>query len=375
HDPSFRALPDRGRSELLANLCAHAQAPSSARNLRSLGTLLADARFQALAEVILHRVFRWTGIPVKVGIGRTRTLAKVGSELAKMNARNGGTAAACLWAHPDRESFLNRLSVREVWGVGGRWATRLEAVGIQSVLDMACASNARIRKATNMTGLRTAYELRGINCIQIDSAPESRKTLLRSRSFRKSLNDPELISEALAYHAARAAETLRRNGQAAEHLSIFVTTKGHGEGPHRTCSSETVLDPATNSTPDLIRAAKRCLAESFEAFAPDGTPYRYKKAGVMLDGLRPATLPAGTLFEPVDPQHYRAEQRVLDAVDFINRKFGRQAVSFAAMGPPIKTDAEATQTPSGQARRWLMQSDMRSNRYTTRWNELISAGM
>lgn len=331
-------------------------------------------RLQALAEEMVCRVFRWTGIPVKVGIGRTRTLAKVGSEFAKWNARKGQPMAACLWAHPEREQFMDRLSVRELWGIGSRWGAKLEARGITTARKLADALNSEIRSTTSLTGLKTAYELRGVNCISIDNS-ESRKTLLRSRSFRKSLNDPELIAEAIASHAARAAATLRKNGQMAEHLSTFVTTKFHGDGPHCKCYGETMLDPAANTTPELIRAAKRCLGESFKACAPDGTPYRYKKAGVMLTGLRPAVMSAGTLFNPIDPEQYQSDQHVMTVVDFINKKFGRQAISFAAMGPPSQTDAEATRKPSGKPRQWLMQSELRSNRYTTRWDELIGAKM
>lgn len=232
------------------------------------------------------------------------------------------------------------------------------------------AEDKRIRRLTNVCGLRTAYELRGVSCFSLEEAPAPRQSMIRSRSFGEPLTDLAPIEEAVATHAARAAEKLRREGLATARVGAFVTTKGFGPGPHRTGWIEMQLPRATNQTPDLIRAAKACLAQAFVPETERGVRYRYRKAGVVLSEMQPEGSVQGALFDPYDEVRDADQRKLLEAVDRINQRFGRRSVVFGAMGAP-KPLAAVEAGQSGPS--WGMRRERMSPRYTTRWEELVRA--
>src|SRR5690606_12354194 len=168
------------------------------------------ARFEALASSIHERVLRWTGIPVRVSVAETKTLAKAASVLAKERMRAGAPPCVVFWGAPgseamgERAAFLERLEVEEVWGIAKRWGQRLRDLGGPTAASFARLPDALIRKHLNVVGLRTAYELRGISCLPIEQAPPPRKSLVRSRSFGEAVTDFTAIREAVSTHAARA---------------------------------------------------------------------------------------------------------------------------------------------------------------------------
>ena len=184
-------------------------------------------RLEALAAEVRQTVLSVTGIPVRVSIAETKTLAKAASEYAR-----GHGGAVCFWGHPDAAGFLDALPVREVWGIGPRWGARLEAVGTTTARQFMDLDDATLRRHYTVVGLRTAWELRGVPCIT-DGGPVTRRTLVRSRSFGTRTDDLPTVLEAVATHAARAAEKLRAEGLRAGALQAFVSTGRHGDGPHR----------------------------------------------------------------------------------------------------------------------------------------------
>lgn len=331
------------------------------------------ARLDAFARSVRDRVWRWTGIPTRVALAETKTLAKAGVALAKRLERDGGVPALCFWGHPAREAFLARLSVRDVWGISRRWGRRLEGLGAATVADFVALPDPVIRKTLSVVGLRTAYELRGVSCLGLDHDPPVRQSLIRSRSFRQPITDLATISEAVATHAARAGEKLRREGLVAGRIAALVTTKGVGEGPHRTGWLELPLATPTNRTPHLIRAAKSSAAQSFEPCDFYGHPYRYRKAGVVCTDLRPARPVQTQAFVPArafDPAWTGEQDRLHEAVDRLNRRFGRRTVAFAAQGAPKRLAALESEGDAETAPAWGMARDHTHHAYTTRWDKL-----
>ena len=330
------------------------------------------ARLDALARSIRERVFRWTGIPVRVALAETKTLAKAGVSLAKRLEREGAPPALCYWGHPARAAHLDGLSVRKVWGISSRWGRRLEALGANTASGFAALPDPVIRKTLSVVGLRTAYELRGVSCLGLEHDPPVRKSLIRSRSFRAPLTDLDAITEAVATHAARAGEKLRREGLVAGRIAALVTTKGTGEGPHRTGWVDLPLDVPTNRTPDLIRAAKRSAALGFVDRDLYGYVYRYRKAGVVCTDLQPARPVQTQAFAPervFDPAWAEGQDRLFEAVDRLNRRFGRRTVSFGAQGAPRRLAAmESEGGPEAPA--WGMARAFAHRPYTTRWDDL-----
>ena len=324
----------------------------------------ARGRVERLASEVRRRVLRWTGVPVRVSFAETKTLAKAASEYARSELGAGREPVVCFWGHPEREALLGALPVEDVWGVAGKWGQRLRDLGGPTAARFAALDDRLIRRHLGVVALRTAYELRGVPCVTTDGPVGGRRTLVRSRSFGRPVTDDRELREAIATHAARAAEKLRREGLAAQAVGAFVTTREFGDGPHRSGSRAVSLGQATNRTSDLVRAALLCLGQCHEAADRVGRPYRYRKAGVTVWDLVPESPEQGHLFQPPDP----AQARLYEAIDGLNRRFGKRTVFVGSMGVPSPT-ADATE--SGQP--WAMKRERMSPRYTTRWDELAVA--
>ncbi|OZC02393.1 hypothetical protein BSZ36_05025 [Rubricoccus marinus] len=329
------------------------------------------AEMERRAREIRARVLRWTGIPVRVSFAETKTLAKAASEWAKVKLKAGGEPCVCLWGHPGRDAWLDSMPVGDVWGVGRRWAAKLEGLGAPTAAGLAALPDGLVRQRFSVVLLRTAMELRGVSCIPLDEAPVARQTLVKSRSFGTPVSDLGALSQAVATHAARAAEKLRREGLVAGRVSAFVSTKRYGAGPHRSCGADMELAEASADTRALVAAARRCLERAHVARDASGAPYRYRKAGVMLSEIRPA----GTVQRGLFPIHEartgadRQRQRALmEALDAANARFGKRAIVVASQGAPeaLRRAREASGAPS-----WEMRRQRMSPRYTSRWDEIV----
>ena len=318
-------------------------------------------RLEGEARTIRDEVRRVTGIPVRVSVAETRTLAKAASEYAR--AHDG---AVCFWGHPDRDAFLSSMPVRDVWGIGPRWAARLEAEGVTTAAAFAALSHERLRPYT-VVGARTAWELRGVPC-HGPAGPTPRRSLVRSRSFGAKTPDLEVALEAVANHAARAAEKLRAEGLAAGALQVFVTTGGarHGDGPHRHGARMAAFARPTSSTSEIVALARRLLRSCHRPANARGEPYRYLKAGVVLTELSPQGAHQADLFVPGAAER----PELWAAMDRINRQFGRHAVGLASQGAPSQRVAMDAGR-GGPA--WAMRRAMMSPRYTLDWDGLPTA--
>ena len=308
-----------------------------------------------LAREVRDRVLAWTGIPVRVSLASTKTLCKVGSELA----RSRGGAISLVGRAPEAvDDLLAEVPAVKVWGVGARTAAKLEARGIRTALALRDAPDAWVRQRLHTVGMRTVYELRGVSCLPLARAPAPRKTLMRSRSFGRAVTCPREMREALATHATHACRTLREEGLVARAVQVFYRTGRHGAGPHRSASLGTPLAQPTAGTAEVVAATHRLLSHSWAAADAHGRPFRYKKAGVMLLDL--ASSDAQThLFQPRRPER----QRLDAAVDALNRRFGRReapavGVASARLGPP------------GEAPAWRTVRERASPAYTTRFSDL-----
>jgi len=294
------------------------------------------------ARQLQRRVRRRQGVPIRVGIGPTKTLAKVADEYAK--ASDGRYVCP---AGETLAAVLEALPVEEVWGIGSAYATELNNHGVETADAFRRLPNAWIRRHLSVVGLRLAAELRGTPCLPLEDAPTPRKSMIRSRSFSDRLHTQDELREAVSMHAQRAAEKLREEGLVAGQLEVFVTTKRFGDPPHYANAAAASLQPATNHTPPLLDAAGTLLDIVYR----EGPAY--KKAGVALQALRPEDAGQGHLFR----NRTAADDALMDAVDELNREMGRGTVGFAAAGRSGERD-------------WTMKREMRSPHYTTRWSDL-----
>jgi len=295
------------------------------------------------ALALRAKVLRWTGIAVSIGIGPSRTLAKLAGSQAK---KAGGVF---VWPREGGEALLAATPVGGVWGIGRRSVPRLAACGIFTAEDLRRADSGLVRRVLSITGVRTGLELNGQSCLDGFTLPVARHSLVSSRSFGRKITEKAHLAEALAHHAARAAERLRREGLVAGRLVATLRTSRHGPGKRYKGEAECVLSPPTSVTGELVRATVSAL----ERVHVPGLPYA--KAGIVLYDLAEETTRQLTLFEPEKEADARSH-KLMETLDSINRRYGRGCVRHAAEGIG--------------AAPWRMMQAHRSPRATTCWEEL-----
>jgi DNA polymerase V len=305
---------------------------------------------QQMAENILDTVELWTGIKVSIGVAPTKVLAKVANRLSKKDK-----SVKCVVVLDTKEKIIDalyRTPISDVWGVGHQYAEKLrEMHAIYTALDLSKRKEewAKIHLG-GVVGIRLLKELKGESVSRIDEALNSKKMIATTRMFGSPVSSIDEIKEAIATYTSRAAEKLRRQKSAANVISVFVvpkeasTSERFRHGP--SVGSYTTLPFATAATHELIKPAMKLVDKLFEQGK------RYKKAGVTLSGLVPDDTIQGNLFTVETNDNKRLLMSMVDNVNFAMRD---DMVKFAA---------------SGTTRNWKMRQEMRSPRYTSRWDEL-----
>jgi DNA polymerase V len=306
---------------------------------------------QHIATEIKETVEQWTGIKVSIGVAPTKVLSKLANRLAKKNKEKTNCVVVL-----DTEAKLKRAleitPVDDVWGVGGRYAHKLrEQWFITDALQLSKMSEefGRIHLG-GVVGVRLIRELKGIPCKEMDDELVTKKMIATTRMFGSPVDNIDDIKEAVATYTSRAAEKLRRQHSAAGIISVFVVTKEENHNVSfnygATHSKYATLPTATSFTNELIKPAVALVDYLFEKGK------LYKKAGVMLSGLVPDVSIQGNLFVP---ETKNCERRLMAMIDNVNFSQRDDVLKFAA---------------SGTTRNWKMRQELRSPRYTTRWEEL-----
>jgi DNA polymerase V len=304
----------------------------------------AKESFTALGREIRGRVLKHTGIPVSVGLARTKTLAKVANYHAKRSEKAAGVLSLERQAHTDLA--LERLPVDEVWGIGPRYTEMLRRNGIETALDLRDAPDDWVRERMTVVGLRTVTELRGTPCIPLEITPPNKKLITVSRSFGAATSSLDELRAAIAFYVARAAEKLRRQRLAAGTITVFIETDRFRPVAQYAPSVTLNVAPKSDNTWELRELAFNGLARIYKA------RYGYRRAGITLGGLELADLVAKRLWAD---EWYERQQRLMAAVDRLNGKYGRDTVRCGI----FPTEGV-----------WRTRFAKRSPRYTTRWPEI-----
>lgn len=321
-------------------------------------------RLVAFAKTVHEEVMRHTGIPVRVSIAETKTLAKVGSDYTKTLMKRGEVPAVCFWEHPEKESVMQSLPVGSVWGIGRKWSAHLESEGVRTAGLLRDADVARIRKKYGIVMERVVHELRGAYCIPLEMFARRSKSIVRSRMFAKKMNDPRAMFEAVSNHVTRGAEKLRAEGLEAREFTVFIATGRHASPKAWNSVSRTLIRP-TSDTIVLTTLAREMFKECFKSHAPDGRPYRYSKVGIVASNLSPKEYGSTELF-PTGIVEHGALMRVMDSV---NERFGKHALILASSGTPEQL--RGIDGGTKKAASWAMKRHLMSPRYTTVWDELL----
>ncbi len=287
-----------------------------------------------------------TGIPVCVGMGPTKTLAKLANFAAKKWPKTNGVVD--LSCPQRRERLMRLLPVNEVWGIGSRLSRQLSQLGIHTVWALAQQPVQRMQAQFSVVLARTVMELNGVSCLELaEIAPDNRE-IMCSRSFKRPLDNLKELSEALAEFCSRAAEKLRAQDSTADSLTVFIRTNPFNpQEPQYQRSATLKLAIGTLDTCRIIHGAMQLLQSIYK----EG--YRYQKCGIQLSGLHPNSMPGQTdLFANLK---WSRERELMACFDKINHRFP-QSVAIAATGLNNKS--------------WQSQPERMSKHYTTRWDEL-----
>jgi DNA polymerase V len=303
----------------------------------------------AYGQKIRKSVVRATGIPVCVGMGPTKTLAKLANYGAKKWKHTNGVLDL---SDPNRrEKFMKLVPVGEVWGIGSRTTAKLNQLGIQTVWDLANQPSKRIQAQFNVMVARTILELNGIGCMSLEEIAPDKQQIVCSRSFSRKLTHFRELSEALADYCTRAAEKLRHQQSVTGNISVFIRTNVFNPSePQYQRTASIKLSSATQDTRTIITTANRLL----QALYKPG--YKYHKCGVQLSHIQPAlSFPQNDLFDIAGNGLVKKSDQLMQAFDQINRRFPK-SLSMAA---------------SGFEKTWIAKAERITKHYTTDWNELV----
>lgn len=295
---------------------------------------------------IRAKLLKCTGIPVGIGIARTKTLAKLANHTAKrLQAQTGGVVDIC---DPfKRDWVLRNTAVEEVWGVGRKLKAHLQAMGIQTAMDLAKADARTLRMKFSVVLEKTARELAGTPCLELEDPDPPKQEICCSRTFGARLTELGPIKEAVATYTARAAEKLRAQGSLCKKMRISVRTGMFNPEEAKYANGVLVELPyPTNDTFLMTRAATEAVERVFRS------GYRYSKAEVLLLDLRQPGEFTDDLFAQIQPLTC---ERLMAVMDGINGRWGRGTLRSATV--------PATPT-------WGMRRELLSQSYTTRLDQL-----
>lgn len=365
-------LRDAGILALSANLCLYGDMSSRMMSIAAgLGPeqdiYSIDESFIGVAGIrdvtrraheVRERIVQWIGIPCGIGIGSTKTLAKLANHVSKSADRRPGSyppefaRVANLAALPaaDLDAVLAATELGEVWGIGRRISAQLQAAGLRTALDVARLDPAMVRRRWSVVLERTVRELQGQPCSGLDEFAASKKEITCTRSFGRAITHLPDLAEAVSEFSARAAEKLRKQESRAGQVLVFIHTSPFRQEDRQYSRSITVpLRRPTADTALITTSAVRGL----QAIYKPG--YRFAKAGVMPLDLQGSSIEQGEL-DLDEPGDHRS--RLMSAMDAINTQHGRGTVKLASVGT------------AGDARAWSMRKDLRTPDYTTRWTDL-----
>jgi DNA polymerase V len=297
----------------------------------------------SLAKEMKAKIHLHTGIPVSIGIGRSKTLAKLGSDMAKKEK------SGCMMLLEQADNILRSIPVTDVWGVGSSLGAMLKSYKIFSALDLKNADDTWIKKKFSVVLQRTVWELKEMPCISIEEVAPQKKSITSSKSFGIPVIEKEKVEEALSSYIATASAKLRKQNLLATCLIVFLSTSPFKEEYYSNCKVMTFSEPS-DYTPELIQYGKKALQN---IFIPGLV---YKKVGVTLASLVDVGCRQTDLFEKPQKENGK-RKKAMQVLDQIQHKMGKSSISLAA---------------EGIQKEWKGKKNIISARYTTCWEEILT---
>ncbi len=307
-------------------------------NLKGIQTNLTE-----YAKQIKATIQKNIGIPVGIGIANTKTLAKIANKIAKK--QNG---VFVIDSEQIRDWALKNTPIEGVWGIGRQYSKMLMKSGVNTAFDFTQLDASWVRGKMSVVGQRTRDELLGQPCIAFDTIIRAKKNIATTRAFGKKLSDISIIAEAVATHAVRCAEKLRKQKSVASLITIFIHSDPFSENEKYIYKSLTItISKASNTNHELVKAALNGLKRIYQ---PN---ILYKKTGIIVSEISSESYVQGNLFE----ENNNAQLKEISKItDLLNTRFGKDKVKLAVQG--VNKD-------------WKLRQEKLSPRYTTRWDELL----
>ncbi|CAI3958428.1 Nucleotidyltransferase/DNA polymerase DinP involved in DNA repair (DinP) (PDB:4R8U) (PUBMED:16544291) [Commensalibacter communis] len=364
--PAFKIPPDIKKQSILLSSNYELYGDMSQRVFSIVQDYIYDTEVYSIDEAFLNLekqnnyieycqflrkiVRRCTGIPVSIGISKTKTLAKIANHVAKKNPQHQGV----YFLNTDDQIFIELLKqfpIEEIWGVGRKLSAKLNAMGIQTAWELRNSNASQLGKTFSVVLERTVLELQGTSCIELDSMDTPKKNIMTSRSFGKTTKELFEVQEALRVHASRGAEKLRSQNSLAQAVLVFLRTNRFNE--HQPQYYPSIVIPLlypSNDTRQIIEAVNTGLKHIFKE------DYFYHKAGVMMLDLVDKDKRQLDFFSSTEKEETKARSETLmQTLDKINKKMGRHTVSFGGINKKAP---------------WNLKREFISKRYTTRWDDL-----
>ena len=278
-----------------------------------------DSEVEDVGKEIRSIVLKWTGIPTSIGIAKTKTLSKVANHIAKKKQ----SGVVSLIGVENIDPILEKVEINDIWGIGKQLTKFYHKNGIYNAKQLKNKSNTWIKKSFNVLSSRTAMELRGISCINLETTNSKRKSCIVSRSFGQRIEDFQELKEAIVSYSLNASEKIRSEALVAKSVTVFIRTSPFQSRYGFYSNSKTIDFPiATNNSIEIVKATISGLKTIFK------NGYRYQKAGVTLSHLSNSN-DEKNLFSSVRDEKIKS---LMKSIDNTNYKYGRSTLSLASAG-------------------------------------------
>ena len=330
---------------VLSDLCPEIDIYSIDEAFLDLRTFRKNIDLVNFAYDCKKRIKDWIGVPVSIGIAPTKTLAKLANKVAKDDPRFDGVV---ILSEPRViRHFLKSMPIEKIWGIGRKLTAKLENIDIKTAYDLSQVDSRLIGDNFNVVLERTVRELKGQSCITLHDFMEPKKQIMVSRSFGKSIRSKSILSEAISFHASRAAEKLRYEKQKCRLITAFIRSNRFNTRVRQIYAAKSFeLVHPTDDTRIIIKNANRILDQIFA----DG--YQYAKAGVLLSDFTNRYGYQMSLFDKKRDE--KMASKLMQAVDYIN------LMEIAKIGFGNQ----------GYRNTWRMKREIKSKRYTTKIEEI-----
>tara|TARA_B100000427_G_scaffold20744_1_gene15787 strand:+ start:457 stop:1737 length:1281 start_codon:yes stop_codon:yes gene_type:complete len=278
-----------------------------------------DNETEDIGKEIRSIVLKWTGIPTSIGIAKTKTLSKVANHIAKKKQ----SGVVSFIGIENIDPILEKVEINDVWGVGKQLTKFYHQNGIFNAKQLKNKSNTWVKKSSNVLSSRTAMELKGISCIDLEITSSKRKSCIVSRSFGKRVEDFQELKEAIAGYSLNASEKIRSESLVTKSITVFIRTSPFQNRYGFYSNSKTIDFPiSTNNSIEIVKAAVSILETIFK------NGYRYQKAGVMLSHLSDSNNGKNLFSSERDEKI----NNLMKSIDNTNYRYGRSTLSLASAG-------------------------------------------